>query len=61
VKVTSSQASIKVKAFITTSVKPGQVYLPMHFEQTNKLTQPSFDPYSRQPSYKYCAVKVEKS
>ena len=38
----------------------GQVFIPMHFADTNKLTLASFDPYSRQPSYKACAVKVEK-
>jgi len=26
--------------------------------RTNKLTFPSFDPQSRQPSYKYAAVQV---
>jgi anaerobic selenocysteine-containing dehydrogenase len=28
--------------------------------ETNKLTFASFDPYSRQPSYKHCAVHIEK-
>ena len=31
-------------------------FLPMHYEQTNRLTLAHFDPYSRQPSYKNCAV-----
>jgi hypothetical protein len=31
----------------------------MHYREVNRLTFPAFDPYSRQPSYKACAVKVE--
>ena len=32
----------------------------MHFPQTNVLTHAAFDPYSRQPAYKACAVKIER-
>jgi assimilatory nitrate reductase catalytic subunit len=32
----------------------------MHYETMNRLTFPSFDPYSRQPSYKACVVRVER-
>lgn len=37
----------------------GQVFLPMHYGDTNRLTLAVFDPQSRQPSYKACAVRVE--
>ncbi len=47
-------------AFITTNVSPGQVFVPMHYDVTNCLTRPEFDPYSRQPSYKHCAVRLER-
>jgi assimilatory nitrate reductase catalytic subunit len=40
-------------------VKPGEVYLPMHDGRVNHLTHASFDPLSRQPSYKHSAVRVE--
>jgi assimilatory nitrate reductase catalytic subunit len=30
----------------------------MHYESTNRLTLAHFDPHSRQPSYKDCAVRV---
>jgi assimilatory nitrate reductase catalytic subunit len=30
----------------------------MHYEQTNRLTLAHFDPHSRQPSYKNCAVAI---
>jgi len=56
--VSSAQAEVKVKVFITTSVRSGQIYMPMHYAKTNRLTKASFDPYSRQPSYKYCAVSI---
>jgi assimilatory nitrate reductase catalytic subunit len=32
----------------------------MHYAQANQLTFPSFDAYSRQPSYKHCAVRLRK-
>jgi assimilatory nitrate reductase catalytic subunit len=31
----------------------------MHDHRVNQLTHASFDPYSRQPSYKHSAVRVE--
>jgi assimilatory nitrate reductase catalytic subunit len=43
---------------VTPTVRPGQVFIPMHYVETNRLTHPSFDPYSRQPSYKSGAVEV---
>lgn len=58
ITVKSRRASIKVTASVTPSVSPGQLFMPMHYAKANQLTQASFDPYSRQPSYKYCAVSV---
>lgn len=60
VAVTSRRATIHARAFVTNSVPPGQVFIPMHYDVLNQLTFPAFDPYSRQPAYKACAVKVEK-
>ncbi len=37
-----------------------KVFLPMHDARVNQLTLSAFDPVSRQPSYKHCAVKVER-
>ena len=31
----------------------------VHFEETNRLTMPVFDPHSRQPAYKNCAVRLD--
>jgi len=46
---------------ITGIVAPGQVFMPFHFVETNanQVTQSAFDPISREPNYKQCAVRVE--
>ena len=58
VVVASRRGNLTATAFVTHTVRPGQVFLPMHYATVNQLTFPSFDPYSRQPSYKACAVQV---
>ena len=40
------------------TVPAGQLFLPMHDGATNQLTLSSFDPESRQPTYKACAARV---
>ncbi len=60
VVVSSQRGSLVARAFITPSVKPGQVFLPMHDERVNQLTFAAFDPISRQPAYKASAVRVER-
>ncbi len=60
VAVVSRRARIRARAFVTHSVQPGQLFIPMHYDTMNQLTFPAFDPYSRQPAYKACAVRVER-
>ena len=60
VLVHSRRGSIHANAMVTPLVKPGQVFIPMHYEETNQLTLAHFDPHSRQPSYKNCAVRIER-
>ena len=60
VVVESQRGSIKAQAFLTQVVRPGQVFIPMHYGATNQLTDAVFDPYSKQPSYKACAVRVRR-
>lgn len=60
VRLKSRQAQIIATAFVTATVQPGQLFLPMHYAIANQLTFPAFDPHSRQPSYKACAVSVER-
>jgi anaerobic selenocysteine-containing dehydrogenase len=59
VRVSSRRAEIQATAFVTPTVQPGQLFIPMHYPEVNQLTFPAFDSYSRQPSYKACAVKIE--
>ena len=60
VRVRSRRGAVEAVAHVTATVRPGQVFLPMHFDGVNVLTFPSFDSHSRQPSYKACAVAVER-
>ncbi len=64
VEVISARGRVsKVELRITEIVSPGQVFLPFHFAETNanQITQSAFDPISREPNYKQCAVRVERS
>jgi assimilatory nitrate reductase catalytic subunit len=58
IQVSSRRGTIRLIAFVTSVVAPGQLFIPMHYEPTNRLTLAHFDPHSRQPSYKDCAVNV---
>ncbi|HXU70548.1 MAG TPA: nitrate reductase [Polyangia bacterium] len=60
VRVVSRRAELQARAFVTHAVAPGQLFVPMHYAETNRLTFPAFDPHSRQPAYKACAVAVER-
>lgn len=60
VTIESQRGRIRAKAHITPTVQPGQIFIPMHYHVTNRLTHAHFDPYSRQPSYKDCAVRVRR-
>ena len=59
ISVASRRGEIVVRAFVTGTVALGQIFIPMHYGVTNRLTLAVFDPKSRQPSYKACAVSVE--
>lgn len=59
--VKSRRGEVSAVALPTSIVQPKQLFLPMHFEGMNALTFPAFDPHSRQPSYKACAVTVVKA
>jgi anaerobic selenocysteine-containing dehydrogenase len=58
VTISTRRGETQASVLITATVQPGNIFLPMHFEGTNKLTLPVVDPYSRQPSYKHCAAKL---
>ena len=52
-----------VELRLTEIIAPGQLFMPFHFVETNvnEVTQDAFDPISREPNYKQCAVRVERS
>ncbi|MDY0012032.1 MAG: molybdopterin-dependent oxidoreductase [Rhodocyclaceae bacterium] len=67
VKVKAKRGTIVLKVLETTTLRPGQCFLPMHWGTNamaglgaNTLTPPNFDPYSKQPELKHAAVQVEK-
>jgi assimilatory nitrate reductase catalytic subunit len=58
VRITSRRDSVVAAAFVTSTIQQGQLFIPMHFSVVNRLNLSAFDPYSRQPAYKACAVKL---
>ena len=52
-----------VELRVTEVVAAGQVFMPFHFVETNSnlVTQSAFDPISREPNFKQCAVAVERT
>jgi assimilatory nitrate reductase catalytic subunit len=62
VRVTSTRGAVeRIRARVTRIVRPGEVFIPFHWEDScaNFLTDDEFDPISREPNYKQCAVRVE--
>jgi assimilatory nitrate reductase catalytic subunit len=58
IRISSRRGSLEAKVLVTSTIQPGQVFLPMHYPVVNQLTASSFDPHSRQPSYKFAAVRL---
>ncbi|PJJ83799.1 nitrate reductase [Mucilaginibacter auburnensis] len=66
--ITSRRGDVQVKAKISTQIKQGVVFLPMHWSKilgndlnrANNVTSDQLDPVSKEPDFKFCAVKVEK-
>ena len=64
VTVTSRRDQVSaLELRITSIVAPGQVFMPFHFHEanSNRLTLGAFDPISREPNFKQCAVSVQKT
>jgi anaerobic selenocysteine-containing dehydrogenase len=63
VNVVSRRSTVRnIELRITGIVAPGQVFMPFHFAEANSnlVTLGAFDPISREPNFKQCAVRVEK-
>jgi assimilatory nitrate reductase catalytic subunit len=64
VNVVSARGKVRgLELRITEIIAPGQVFMPFHYAEANanRVTQNAFDPISREPNYKQCAVRVEKA
>jgi assimilatory nitrate reductase catalytic subunit len=62
VNVVSQRGTIRnLELRLTETIAAGQVFVPFHWAEANanQVTQSSFDPISREPNYKQCAVRVE--
>ncbi|WP_432205406.1 molybdopterin oxidoreductase family protein (plasmid) [Cetobacterium somerae] len=60
VLVTSKNGSCNIKVKISDEMLKGQVFVSMHYEVANRLTDALYDPYSKEPSYKYATVSIKK-
>ena len=63
VRVVSRRGRIDgVLARVTATVRAGEAFIPFHFDEwcANRLTVAEFDPVSREPNYKQCAVRLER-
>ena len=63
VKVVSRRGEVIAKAKVTEVSSAGVVFMTFHFAEspTNVLTNPAFDPVSKIPEFKVCAVRIEKN
>lgn len=65
-RVTSRRGSVVMKARASSEMRPGDAFVAMHWgsrftsAETNALTVPAFDPYSKQPELKHAVVRVER-
>ena len=68
VVVRSPRGEVQLRAELTTAIKQGVVFMPMHWGRqlggergrTNNLTSPRFDPVSKEPDLKFAAVEVRR-
>ena len=61
VRVESRRGAIEqIRARVTAIVRAGEVFVPFHWDDrcANRLTADEFDPISREPNYKQCAVRI---
>ena len=64
VRITSRRGSAVIKARVIDTPRPGMVFVPFHWEDQdsliNRVTIDAYDPGSKQPEFKICAVKLAK-
>lgn len=68
VEITNARGNVRVSAKVTSDIKQGVVFLPMHWgkildkdlSRANNLTNNLVDPRSKEPDFKFSAVQVVK-
>jgi ferredoxin-nitrate reductase len=68
VELTSSFGNARLKAKLTEDIKPGVVFVPMHWGKSagndllraNNLTSTRLDPLSKEPDFKYTSVNIKR-
>jgi ferredoxin-nitrate reductase len=68
VTISSKRGEVRVQAKLSAQIKPGVVFLPMHWgkilnndlNRANNITNDLVDPISKEPDFKYCAVNVKR-
>ncbi|HID23280.1 MAG TPA: hypothetical protein EYP14_12875 [Planctomycetaceae bacterium] len=64
VRITSRRGEATIKARVVDTPRPGMVFVPFHWSDDdsliNKVTIDAYDPGSKQPEFKICAVKLAK-
>jgi anaerobic selenocysteine-containing dehydrogenase len=59
-RLVSRRGETVVLVQLTQRVPRNMVFIPFHFHEcVNRLTLGLLDPYSRQPAFKQCAVRIE--
>lgn len=64
VRVSSERGCIEqIRVRVTSVVRSGEVFIPFHWNDrcANRLTRDEFDPISREPNYKQCAVRLDRA
>jgi len=65
VRIRSRRGEAKIKARVIDTPRPGMVFVPMHWadddSMINRVTIDAYDPGSKQPEFKICAVQLEKA
>ena len=65
VRITSRRGEATLRARVVDMPRPGMCFAPFHWEDeaslVNKVTIDAYDPGSKQPEFKICAVKLAKA
>ncbi|MEQ9364946.1 MAG: molybdopterin-dependent oxidoreductase [Leptospirales bacterium] len=68
VEITGRRGALRLRAKLTDTIKRGVVFAPMHWgrisqsdqARANNITNPLFDPTSKEPDFKFSAVHIKK-